>query len=80
MIWPNKVFAYNVAQASIRVAAREVRVARRHAPDAVRPEIDSVLEGLAALDEALGLALEDDDPRDALEGTPGDLTPPGDEP
>jgi len=67
MIWPNKVFAYNVAQASIRVAAREMRLARRHAPDAVRPELDAVLEQLAKLDEACGLALEDDDPRDAID-------------
>ena len=58
MTWPLRIFAYSVAQRSIRVSARELRVAMRHAPDSLKPELEATLERLQAHDEACDTLLD----------------------
>lgn len=58
MTWPLRIFAYNVTQRSIRVAARELRVAMRYAPAALRADLELTMERLQAHDDACDALLE----------------------
>ena len=54
------LFAMNACGRSIRVAARELRVARRFAGESVAPLLDDVLERLAVVDEICDAAIAAD--------------------
>lgn len=52
------LFSHNACGRSIRVAARELRVARRYARDGVALLLDEALEKLALADEACDALIE----------------------
>lgn len=66
------LFAHNACGRSIRVAARELRVARRYASESVAPILDEILEKLALADEACDAQIErDSDKTDITESEDG---------
>ena len=57
------LYGHNVTQRSVRAAARELRVAARHAGTDAAPRIEAILRTLEDLDEAISVAYaKDSDP------------------